>query len=328
MKKILFITLMTIGFLLSGPASAACKDTTDVAEMNWASGEVVAQIVAFIIETGYDCDTNIVKTSTVPGITAMGEKGTPHINPEAWTNSIKKQVEAGLSSGKFVDAGDIFEDGGLEAFWIPAYMAETHPNINTAKDLYDNALVFKDPEDPTKGRFHNCPAGWACQIINGNIARAYGLDEKFTIFDSGSGESLKASIAKAYARKEPWVGYYWGPTAILGKYPMKQIDLGKYNEEGHACNQTEDCASPYPGPFPVARIAKLIIGDYAKENPKVAKFVKKMSIPNEVVNGILAWKEENNASGNETAGYFMATYPKIWRKWVPKKTAKKLQSAL
>ena len=237
-------------------------------------------------------------------------------------------VEAGLADGKFIDVGDIFSEGGVESFWIPAYMAETHPNIKTAKDLYDNPEVFQDPEDPSKGRIYGCPPGWACRIIGANIARAHNLDEKFNIFDPGSGESLKASLAKAYSRKEPWVGYHWGPTATLGKFPMIKVDLGAYNEEGHACNQKEDCANPYPGGFPVARIAKLVIADYAKENPEVAKFVKKATIPNDVISAVLAWKEDNNASANEAAGYFMQTYPKIWRKWVPGKTAKKLKAAL
>ncbi|MCH9845580.1 MAG: ABC transporter substrate-binding protein, partial [Alphaproteobacteria bacterium] len=280
MKKILFATLTTISLLFASllfanPALAKCKSTTDIAEMNWASGQVVAEVIGFIIETGYGCDAELISTSTVPGITSMSEKGTPHINPEAWVNSIKVQVEAGIANGTFVDAGDMFSEGGVEAFWIPAYMSETHPNIKTAKDLYDNPQVFQDPEDPSKGRFYGCPPGWACRIIGANIARAHNLDEKFNIFDPGSAESLKASLAKAYARKEPWVGYYWSPTAALGKFPMKQVDLGAYNEEGHACNQKEDCANPYPGAFPVARIAKLITADYAKANPDIAKFVMK-----------------------------------------------------
>nr|MCH9845640.1 ABC transporter substrate-binding protein [Alphaproteobacteria bacterium] len=60
----------------------------------------------------------------------------------------------------------------------------------------------------------------------------------------------------------------------------------------------------------------------------VTKFVKKANVPNEIMNAVLAWKEDNNASSNEAAGYFMATYPKIWRKWVPRKVAKKLEAAL
>ncbi len=328
MKKILLTSLTMIGLLFATPAFAACKGTTDVAEMNWGSAEMLAQLFGFIIKEGYGCDANVIALTSAPTIAAMAEKGTPHINPETWVNSVKVQVDAGIKEGKFVDAGDMFSEGGVEAFWIPAYMEETHPNIKTAQDLYDNALVFQDPEDPRKGRFYNCPSGWVCGTINQNIARAYGLDEKFNIFDPGSPESLDASIAKAYSRKEPWVGYYWSPTAILGKYPMKQIDIGEFNAEGHACNQTADCANPYKGAYPKSRIVKLMVADYANANPDVTKFVKKANVPNEIMNAVLAWKEDENASSNEAAGYFMATYPEIWKKWVPRKVARKLEKAL
>ena len=89
MKKILFATLTTIGLLFAGPALAKCKGTTDIAEMSWGSGQVVAEILGFIIETGYGCEVQLIATGTVPAIASMNEKGTPHINPEAWVNSIK-----------------------------------------------------------------------------------------------------------------------------------------------------------------------------------------------------------------------------------------------
>ncbi len=327
MKFFLFTVVFAVNLLFSGQAFAACSKT-QVAEMNWPSGEVLATIIEFILNTGYDCKAEIISTSTQPAIVAMVEKGEPHINPEAWVNSIKKVVDEGIASGKLTDNGDIFLDGGLEAWWIPAYMAETHPKITTIKDVIKNPRVFQDPEHPGKGRFYNCPAGWACRTISNNLARAYGMDKKFNVFDPGTGENLKASIAKAFARKEPWVGYYWGPTAVLGKYPMIRVKMNPFDPVGHACNQQEDCDNPHAGKFPPARVAKLIVADYAKQNKEITDFITKMGIPNDVVNKVLAWKENNAANKQQTAGYFMATYPELWKSWVPKNVASKLAKAL
>jgi glycine betaine/proline transport system substrate-binding protein len=44
-------------------------------------------------------------------------------------------------------------------------------------------------------------------------------------FQHGSGETLQTSIAAAYADKAPWFGYYWAPTAVLGKYPMVRVEV-------------------------------------------------------------------------------------------------------
>jgi len=46
---------------------------------------------------------------------------------------------------------------------------------------------------------------------------------------SGSGETLQTSIAAAYDEKAPWFGYYWAPTAVLGKYPMVKVEVPEDN---------------------------------------------------------------------------------------------------
>ncbi len=327
MKKYLFTLALGISLLFSGQAFAACSET-QVAEMTWASGRVVAKIIDFVLTAGYDCKVELLSAGSQSAVASMLEKGKPHILPETWVNSLEEAVNTGVSKGKFKDYGNIFSDGGLETWWIPAYMAETHPKIKTVKDVIENSKVFKDPEDPRKGRFYTCPSGWACSRINKNLAKAYGLDEKFNVFDPGSGENLKASIAKAYARKEPWFGYYWGPTAVLGKYPMMQIKLNAYDAKGHVCNQSDACANPHAGQYPSSSVIKLITKDYAAENKDVVEFVTKMTIPNEVVNAVLAWQEDNSADYSQTAAYFFATYPDLWQGWVTKKALKKLKKVL
>ena len=55
---------------------------------------------------------------------------------------------------------------------------------------------------------------------------AYDMKAKgWTLFSPGSGGNLDASIARAFAREEPIFFYYWGPTAILGKYPSYALEL-------------------------------------------------------------------------------------------------------
>ncbi|GIR66009.1 MAG: hypothetical protein CM15mP70_11160 [Pelagibacteraceae bacterium] len=48
-----------------------------------------------------------------------------------------------------------------------------------------------------------------------------GEGKGFNLVDRSSGGALAGSIAEAYEKGEGWLGYYWAPTAILGKYPMK-----------------------------------------------------------------------------------------------------------
>ena len=61
------------------------------------------------------------------------------------------------------------------------------------------------------------------------LLKAGGLiDAGIENFVHGSGETLAASIASAYENKEPWFGFYWGPTSVLGKYPMTLVEMGAH----------------------------------------------------------------------------------------------------
>ena len=45
------------------------------------------------------------------------------------------------------------------------------------------------------------------------------------LIDPGSAAGLDGSIAKASDSNEPWFGYYWNPTSMVGKYNLNQLIL-------------------------------------------------------------------------------------------------------
>ena len=321
------VICVAIGLSASTALAADCGKIT-IGEMNWGSAQVIANVEKFVLEIGYGCEVELIQTSTVPAMTSMVEKGEPDVASEIWINSVKEVFDKGVADGRVVSAGNVLSDGGVEAWWIPKYFADANPNIKTIQDVIANAKAFEDPEDASKGRFYNCPSGWACKIINNNLFRAYGMNNNFTNFDPGSGEGLAAAIAKAYERKEPWFGYYWAPTSVLGKYPMVQIGLGEFNAEGHACNTKENCDKPHAGRYPPSAVLAATTKKFADSHKAEFAFLQKISIPNDVMNAVLAWGEDNQAEGNEMAGYFMKTHGELWSAWLPEAVANKVKAAL
>ncbi|ETX00399.1 ABC transporter substrate-binding protein [Candidatus Entotheonella palauensis] len=329
MKRFMIVALGlgAVLYLTSGMAFSACGKVT-IGEMNWGSAQVIANVEKFILETGYGCQVELIQTATVPCMTSMVEKSEPDIASEIWINSVKAIFEKGVRDGRVISAGNVLKDGGVESWWIPKYVAEKHPHIKTVSDLIANASLFKDPEDPSKGRFYSCPSGWVCKIINNNLFNAYGMGKAFNNFNPGSAEGLAASIAKAAARQQPWVGYYWSPTPIMGKYPMVELQLNEYDAEGHACNAKEDCDKPHAGRYPPSDVLAATTKKFADSHPKELEFIKKIAITNDVLSEVLAWGEDNQAEGNEMAGYFMLKYEKIWSAWLPADVAAKVKQAL
>lgn len=303
-------------------ADGHCGDVS-IGAMGWASGESITAVATFVLEVGYGCNVTVVPTDTVPAVTSLAENGQPDIVPEVWRNSAPVYGEL-ESAGKVITASDVFANGGEEGWWVPTWLVEQHPELATLDGILANP-------DKVGARFHNCPVGWGCRVVNDNLKVVHQLEANgIEVFDHGSGANLGASIASAFADKEPWFGYYWGPTAVLGKYKMTKVDIGAVDPDQHAINQKADADPAKIGVsgFPSAPVLNAITADFAAREPAVADFIKQMSFPNDVISSMLAWKEENNASADEAAAWVLTNHGDMVMSWVNDKAKAKLAERL
>lgn len=302
-------------------ASADCGEVT-ITEMDWASAALITSVSTFLMENGYGCNVRTVPSSTVPALTSISETGTPDIATEIWINSAPEIYNKLTTNGTIVTATNVLEDGGVEAWWIPRYLAEKHPELTSIEGVLANP-------DLVGGMFHNCPEGWGCRIVNDNLKVAVGLEAAgIKVFDHGSGETLASSIGAAFADEAPWFGYYWAPTAILGKYPMTQVKMGEYNADIHKCNADPNCDTPDVSPYPAAPVVTVVTTDLAERNPEIFELMSNVSFPNDIMNTVLAWRDENNASAEEAAVYFLSNYKEIWSGWISEDAREKLSALL
>ncbi len=306
--------------LMGGAAYADCGEVT-ITEMDWASSAVVTYVSAFLMEQGYGCDVQLVPSSTTPAVTSLAETGQPDIVTELWAAYTPAYFEL-RDNGTVVELADVLTDGGIEGWWIPQYLADAHPELTTIEGIMANPELVG-------GRFHDCPNGWGCDLTNMNNLVASGLiDHGIERFQHGSGETLATSIAAAYQDQEPWFGYYWSPTSVLGRYPMVQVDMGEFNEEAHACNVAGDCANPVLSPWPTATVLTVATTTFVEREPEVAELMSNVQFTNTQMNEVLAWQETNSASYEEAAVYFLTTYTDVWREWINEEAAARLAALL
>ena len=325
--RLALLLLLSIGF--SG-AQAACGKVT-IADMNWSSATLIANVDRFILEHGYGCDAELVPGDTMPTGTSMIEKGEPDIAPEMWSNSMKDALDRGVAEKRLRYAGKSLSDGGEEGFWVPRYLVDKYPEMATIQGVIKYADLFPHPEDDSLHAFYGCPAGWNCQISSANLFKALKLgDAGFDLVDPGSGAGLAGAIAKAYERKEGWFGYYWAPTAILGKYKMVKVDFGSgiNQEEFMNCTTSADCQNPKITMYPPSLVQTVTTESFASKSPEAYDYVSKRSYTNALMNELLAWMEDNQADGETAMYHFLKEYPDVWKPWVSKKVAKKISKAL
>ncbi len=65
----------------------------------------------------------------------------------------------------------------------------------------------------------------------------------------------------------------------------------------------------------------------AKAGPAKAYFENRV-FPGSVMNGMLVFMTENQATGEDAAFEFLAQHPEVWTKWVPADVAAKIKDAL
>ena len=311
-------------------AAQECGRVT-VANMNWQSAEVLAAVDKMVLEKGYGCQVEIVPGDTMPTLTSMMEKGEPDVAPESWINSVREPLDAAVKEGRLHYAAKSLPDGGVEGWWIPKYIADANPGIKTIDDALKRPDLFPAAEAKGKGGVHNCPSGWNCQLSTGNAFKAWGAEEKgFVLIDTGSAAGLDGSIAKAFERKQGWLGYYWAPTSILGKYDMVKLDAGVPHNKADwdSCNAKADCANPKKNDWAVSEVYTVVTDRFKKSGGDAYNYLAKRGWSNQTVGQLMAWMTDNQATGEDGAIHFLQNYPQVWEKWVSPAAAKKIKAAL
>lgn len=302
-----------------------------IADMNWNSATMLAHLDQFILQHGYGCDAELVPGDSIPTTTSMIEKSEPDIAPEMWSNTMREALDLGVNEGRLRYAGVTLSDGGEEGFWVPAYMVEDDPSLKTLAGVKAKAQLFRHPEDPERSAMMGCPAGWTCQITTEHLFEALKLaDAGFELVDPGSGAGLAASIAKAYERKAPWFGYYWAPTAVLGKYEMVKVDFGTGVDVEHyqSCITQADCLDPKPTMYPPSPVDTVVTEKFARRAPEALAYLSKRAFTNAQMNKMLAWMEDNQADGESATDYFLQQNESMWTQWVSPEAAKRIKQAM
>jgi glycine betaine/proline transport system substrate-binding protein len=319
--------------MLSTAVQADHCGKIQVADMNWASASMIAHVDKAIL-TALGCEVELVAGSTMPTFTSMNEKGVPDVAPELWANAVAELLDEAVDTGRLINANSGPISGLGEGWWLLPHTLDAHPELKTVLDVIERPDLFPDKEDPSKGAFVGCPAGWGCQLSNGSLFRAFDMEAKgWKLIDPGSAAGLDGSIAKASEQGDNWLGYYWNPTSLVGKYNLQQVPFGVEwggDDNWHGCIALgpDKCSDPQPSSWVHSRVNTVISKKLAKNaGSAVTDYFAARTIPGSVLNPLLAWGDENNGTGADTAAHFLSTST-LWEDWVSDDVVASVKAAL
>jgi glycine betaine/proline transport system substrate-binding protein len=327
MRYPLAAAALFLGFCLRpGAAEAACG-AVSIAKMNWGSAAVAAQIDKIILERGFGCTVTLVPGDTLPTFTSMDTAGTPDMAPEFWINAVRGELSQATAENRLVIGAEILADGAVEGWWVPKFILDANPQIRTVDDALARPDLFPAPAQPGRGAVHGCPHDWSCQATTANLFRAFGAGDKgFELVEPATAEELEASIAAAFETQTGWFGYYWAPTAILGKYEMAKLSFGVMHSktEWDACTTVAACPNPERNAYPTSQAFTLVTQAFTEKAAEAMDYVNRRQWSNATISSVLAWQMENQASDQEAAEFFLDSHADIWSQWVAPSVAQKI----
>jgi glycine betaine/proline transport system substrate-binding protein len=325
-----------LALLIVPLAATACgedeeKSVIKFSDTQFESLWINNAIAQFIISHGYGYPVESVEMTT-PIMQVSLAKGDVDVNMELWQQNWIDNYNEETAAGNIVNLGRTYE-GGPQFFMVPKATAEQY-NIKTVEDMKSHWELVKDPEDPSKGEFHNCPIGWQCSEINRAKIMAYGLDEFFNIKSGGSQAALDAALVGAQKKSEPVFGYYWAPTSIMGAYEWTILEEPTYSDacwEEVAKGQNDDSYTPKQAcayeTLPIDKGVNKGLKDKASD---VYDLLTKMNIGLEPINRTAAWAVDNDIQGDwqKAAIHYLENYEDRWSTWMPDKIFKKVKEAM
>ena len=315
------LTLLVLPVLGCAPEE---KETIVFGDLGWDSAQVCNRIAALILEHGYGYGAEYIPGDTITILQGL-RSGDVEVNMEVWVENQLDPYNEALDSGDVIDLGNNYGDN-YQGWLVPTYMIEgggaVAPDLKSVFDLPEYWELFEDPENSDKGRFINSIPGWMCTEINSQKLVTYELDEYYTDFVVGSDAALSGSMAAAYQKGEPWLGYYWAPTWVLGKFDMTLLEEPAYDvdvfteEEGYACA------------YPSNNVNIALNAAFADANPDVVQFLDNFETTTPMINAVLAYMQDNEATTDEAALFFLTDYEDVWTSWVSGDVADAVKAAL
>jgi ABC-type proline/glycine betaine transport system substrate-binding protein len=143
--------------------------------------------------------------------------------------------------------------------------------------------------------------------ISEKIFEENNLGETYNLAITGSDTALAGTMVGAFKKGEPWIGYYWAPTAVLGRLDMIRLKGSEYDP---------------------ALVNVLVHKSMMTKAPDIVEILKAYSTTVAENNEFLAKMDENGWSTNETAIWFLNNKEAVWTKWVSNDVSSKVKSAL
>ncbi|HWS31447.1 MAG TPA: ABC transporter substrate-binding protein [Actinoplanes sp.] len=285
------------------PAPAVCG-TVNIALNPWSGSAANAAVVGYLLKEELKCKVNTYELSETASWAGFVD-GTIDVILENWGHDdLKKKyidgqkvaVELGLTGNK-----------GRIGWYVPAWLAEEHPDILDWRNLNEYADLLKTTATGDKGQFLAADPSFVtrdAQLIEN-------LKLNYTLVYAGSEDKLISAFRRAQNQRTPLLGYFYEPQWLLSDVELVHVPLPRYKP---GCDTDLDKVTCDYQPYDLDKIARKKFVDTGSTG---ATFLKNWTWTNADQNQVARDMTQGKMTADQAAKKWADANREVWEKWLP-----------
>jgi glycine betaine/proline transport system substrate-binding protein len=288
-------------------ADASGESVTLVANL-WPGSMANVQVAGRVLEEELGADVEIVEIDENAAWTGL-DSGEYDAVLELWLSGHEDNYAQYVEDiGSVEDIGEIGVVGEI-GWFLPEYVLEEYPEMETWEGIEGNEDVFATAETGDAGRFLAADPSF----VQFDETIIENLDLNLEVVQSGSESAQLAEVQTALDQEEPVLFYFYTPHWMHERYDLAQVELPEY-EEG--CGEPEDertCG------YPEERMLKIVNADLSENAPVSYEFLENFQMENEWQDEItfMMADEGEGMDPEEAAQQWLDDNPDVVDAWLP-----------
>lgn len=279
--------------------------TIRIALNGWVGYEASAEVLSHLLEEELDYEVQLMRLDEQPSWQAL-DQGVLDVILENWGHEDLLELYGPEGNGTVIDGGPNGNEGKI-GWYLPEYLVEEYPGIDTLAGLREYSEVFQTAETGDAGEFLAGDPGFVTQ--DQGMINAFDLD--YEIVYAGSEAAQLTEVRNRYANEEPALFYFFEPHWMSNELDLARVDLPEY-EEG--CSDDPD---HIPCDYPAEDLNKILRADFAASGSSAYELVDNWMWNNTDQNDVARMIADEGMDPAAAAEQWVEENPEKWESWLP-----------
>lgn len=302
---LLMALLMTTACAVRTTSILRDPSTVRIALYGWVGYEASAAVLQYLLKEEMGYQAQLVQLDEQPSWQAL-DQGALDVIVENWGHEDLMEIYGPNGNGTVVDGGPNGNIGVI-GWYMPAYLLEEYPDLNTVDGIREHADLFRTPESGDQGEFLSGAPGFVTQ--DQGMINHFGLDLR--IVYAGSEAAQITEVRNRYARREPVLFYFYEPQWLFNELDLVRVDFPDHTPGCDA--DLADIGCDYPR----YELNKIYRTGFAEEGGPAFELIDAWKWSNDDQNAVAQLIADEGLDRDEAAARWARANPDTWKPWIP-----------